>query len=64
MSSKKSVATSLKMLGKVTMAHVNDVNKSSGSQWVSAINTASQDVKSNVRTLSLSQGILPVASRY
>jgi hypothetical protein len=38
MSSKNSVAKSLKLVGNVTMAHIKDVNKSGGSQWLSAIN--------------------------
>jgi hypothetical protein len=62
MSYNNSVAKSLKILGNVTMAHVKDVNKSGGPQWLSAINIASQAVQSDVRTLSPAQGRLPVAS--
>ena len=61
MSSTKSVAKSLKLVGNVTMANVKDVNKSGGSQWLSAINIAGQTVQIDVRTLSPPQGRLPVA---
>jgi hypothetical protein len=52
MSSKNSVAKSLKLLGNVTMAHIKDVNKSGGSQWLSAINIAAQH-QGTVRVLGL-----------
>ena len=56
MSSKNSVAKSLKMLGNVTLAHVKDLNKSGGPQRLSAINIAAQAVQSDVHTLSPAQG--------
>jgi len=51
MSSQKSVAKSLKLLGNVTMAHVKDINKSGGPQWLSAINIAAQAVQSDFPTV-------------
>lgn len=60
MSSHNSVAKSLKMLGKATMAHVKDVNKSGGPQWLSAINVAAQAVQGDVRTLSHTQSRLTI----
>lgn len=62
MSSKKSVAKSLKLLGNVTMSHVKDVNKPGGSQWLTAINIAAQAVQSDVRTISPVQDRLPFTS--
>lgn len=51
MSSHSSVAKALKLLGKVSLTHVQNVNKSTGEQWVSAINIAGQAVQADVSIL-------------
>ncbi|KAH8585941.1 hypothetical protein B0O99DRAFT_695975 [Bisporella sp. PMI_857] len=51
MSSKNAVAKALKILGSVTMVRVKGVNKSTGAQWLSAINIEVQTVNIDFSTV-------------